>query len=165
MGDFDQILMSWLGTYPKGQVPIESAARIEAFNILFTRFKEAGFPKEYFTNQVRARIVTECINPNHPNKRKKRTWIEYVSKHIKITLHTVYDDAVPQEFDPLNAPIVSEKDMEADVDQELSEYSKTKEEIPVINRTNPDEFISKTGTNNSTNFDPEMAELLGLKIK
>lgn len=174
MTSFDQILNRWLGGYPKGQVPIESSARIDALTNLFKEFRKEGYKKEYFTNTIKAKIVTNCINPNHRDKRKKKVWAEYVSKHLEIAFYAIYDEKVEMAENDLIAKPISEEDMDVSGEPELPieslQESGQHENAPFTEDTpcftgNPDDFVSKVNNSKNSNFDPEMAELLGLKIK
>ena len=165
MGDFDQILNCWLGQFPKGQVPMEADQRIAALTDLFEQFKKSGFEKEYFNNTAKSKITTQCINPNHSNKQKKRKWIEYVAKHLNIAFHTVYKEAVPQEENPLEAPSVSDIDTEVDIEESIEDHNKSvnKKKTPKIEHYSDSAPIKENDSVNE--IDPEMALLLGLKIK
>ena len=163
MGDFNKIVNQWLGQYPKGQIPIESQARINALTDLFERFKDAGFPMEYFTNTVKSRITTNCINPNHANRAKKRKWIEYVAKHMEIAFYAVFDgDETMEENDMLAAP-VSEEDMKVNIEEAIKENEKAK----VPKKPKVEHYTDTVEISNESNneIDPEMALLLGVKIK
>lgn len=168
MGDFDQILNSWLMQFDKGQVPVDSNMRIFAYKDLFERFQSAEFPKDYFTSSIKGRIVTKSINPNHTNKKKRRTWAEYATKHLDMAFHTIYTEAVKQESNPLeSAPsleAVTETDIDAIVDSHEPTIPKPKAEPKI-------EIFADTVQVNSdlpslkVDFDPELAKLLGIELK
>ena len=161
--DFNKVINRWLDQYPKGQVPMEASARIAALKDLFERFKSEGFPMEYFNNTVKGKITSNCINPNHPNKSKKRKWIEYVAKHMEIALYAIYDDTnVRLEDNDMLAPAVSDKDMTVNIEEDLKEHN-AKVKAP---KTPKVEYFSenapKTSIISNNVIDPEMAKLLGI---
>src|ERR1700749_365419 len=116
MGDFDQILNSWLMQFDKGQVPIDANMRIFAYKDLFERFQKAGFSKEFFTSNIKARIITKSINPNHPNGKKKGVWVEYATKHLEMAFPTSFTESVPQEPNPLESAPELEAVSPTDID-------------------------------------------------
>lgn len=174
MGDFDQILNSWLGQFPKGQVPMKAEGRIYALTDLFERFKKENFDKVYFTSFVKGKIITKCINPNHPDKKKRRKWAEYVAFHLDIAFHSVFTQAVAQEENPLASPTISDA-AEVDIEAQVSNHNKKIDndvpreprkprievhaDTPVIGN----EKLASLKSENS--ICPEMAALMGVKIK
>jgi len=167
MGDFDQILNSWLGQFSKGQVPMKAEARISALTELFERFKQENFPKSYFTSMVKGRIITKCINPNHPDKKKRRKWAEYVDFHLNIAFHSVFTEAVAQEENPLASPVindVAEVDIESMVEEHNEEIVKVKKTKKEVFADTPKEDGGPGNNDSDYNFDPEMAKLLGIKL-
>lgn len=179
MGDFDQIVNSWLGQFSKGQVPMKAEARIEALTELFERFKKENFEKAYFTSFVKGKIITKCINPNHPDKKKRRKWAEYVAFHLDIAFHSVFTQAVAQEENPLASPTiqdVAEIDIEAQVaDHNVSVlspdihgntiYKEPRKQRIEVHADTPVEESILTKVKSDNVICPEMAALMGIKIK
>jgi UDP-N-acetylglucosamine 2-epimerase len=160
MDSFDKIINQWLSQYPKGQIPIESQARIDALTNLFQAFKDAGYPMEYFSNTVKGKITSNCINPNHPNKRKKNTWIQYVAKHMQMAFYSIYDGNATMEENDLVAPATVMEDV-TDLPEEVEE-KKPKE--AKLKKEKVEYFAENAPKGSETNneIDPEMAKLLGL---
>jgi ribosomal protein S12 methylthiotransferase accessory factor YcaO len=167
--DFNKILNQWLAVYPKGQIPIEAQARIDALKDLFQSCKDAGFPMEFFTNTVKGKITTNCINPNHPNKRKKKNWIEYVNKHMEIAFYQIYDGSAVMEENDMVAPSVSAEDIagEFEATEEKVKEVKVKEvkvkepKLPKIEHYAKEDHVPTI----DSEFDPEMMDLLGIPRK
>lgn len=151
--------MCWLDQYPKGQVPIESSARIAALKNLFIRLKKEGYPKEYFTNTVKGNIISNCINPNHPNKRKKKIWIQYASKHLEIAFEVIYDENVIMEENDMLAAPVSKEDLSVSTEVEEIQKAPKNPKVEYYTENAP------KGTPTVNQIDPEMAALLGLYDK
>lgn len=173
MGDFDQILNSWLGEFPKGQVPMKAEDRIEALTELFERFKRENFEKAYFTSFVKGKIITKCINPNHPDKKKRRKWAEYVAFHLDIAFHSVFTQAVAQEENPLASPTITDV-AEVDIEAQVTKHNKKLDEAPKeprkprveVHANAPvigNQTLASLKSENS--ICPEMAALMGVKIK
>jgi hypothetical protein len=165
MASFDQILMQWLGGYSKGHCPMEADARISALKELFATFKKEGYLKTYFTNSIKAKITTNCINPNHSNRGKKKRWIELVNKHMEIAFYYIYSEKVDVEENDMLAKNVCVEDLtltKEELDQEIQNI--TQNTIKVCQK-NKDEIFAETATKGVptvNQIDPEMAKLLGL---
>lgn len=166
MGDFDQILYSWLGEFPNGHVPKDNDARLYAFKDLFERCKANKIQKEYISPRILGKIVTETINPNLPNKVKRRNWAELNNKLVKMAFHSIYTEAVTQEENPLDSSIPAEELEEVSIEKQVYEHNKTvkKSEPPMPKMEHYADTVEAMPPINSE-FDPEMAEILGLKIK
>jgi hypothetical protein len=172
MGDFDQILYAWLGEFPKGHVPTNDDQRIQAYRDLLQRSKQNGLIKEFFLPSILAKIVTESINPNHPNRKKRNHWAQIANKHLKMALHSVYTEAVPQEENPLDSPLVEVKPI-PEIEEQIEEHNEAIKPEPAQPRDPKKIHYADTvnvdggfGDIESVNvIDPEMAALLGFKIK
>lgn len=165
MGDFDQILYSWKGEFEKGHVPVKSNLRIPAYVDLFERFKKAGFEKSYFNVMVKGKIVTASLNPNHP-RRKKLTWAECANGDLKMALHTVFTDAVPQEVGPLDSETDFESLKDVDIEDQIETHNEkiTKHE-PKQPKIVHDADSEGPPMESANEIDPVMAKLMGIKIK
>jgi hypothetical protein len=74
---FEEIVRAWTLEYDE-RLPSDRKERREAFIVLLGNLKDHGYGKEELNNSRKEKIVRSCVNPNHHNKKKLRTWISMV---------------------------------------------------------------------------------------
>lgn len=164
-GDFDQILYSWLGGYPKGQLPHDDNERIEAFKELWMRCKANGLEKSDLGTRAIGKVVTESINPvvhARTTKAKRDNWASKNNKFAKITFHLVYTDAVKQEENHLDPVLPTRSLEEVNIEEQIYEHN---EKIPKTPKIIHDADTEGPPIESINEIDPEMALLMGFKIK
>lgn len=71
---FEEVVRAWILDYD-GRLPSERRERKEAFLVLLGNLEIYGYGKEELSTSKKEKIVRSCVNPNHNNKKKLKTWI------------------------------------------------------------------------------------------
>jgi hypothetical protein len=86
---FDEILKAWILEYDE-RLPSERRERREAFIVLFGNLQDHGFGKEEINSSKKEKIVRCCVNPNHRDKKRLRTWISMVLNDLESAILIYY---------------------------------------------------------------------------
>lgn len=86
---FEEVIRAWLLDYD-GRLPSERRERKEAFLVLLANLSTYGYAKEELNSGKKEKIVRTCVNPNHHNKKKLRTWISMVVNDLEDAILIYY---------------------------------------------------------------------------
>lgn len=86
---FEEVIRAWLLDYD-GRLPSERRERKEAFLVLLANLATYGYVKEELNSGKKEKIVRACVNPNHHNKKKLRTWISMVVNDLEDAILIYY---------------------------------------------------------------------------
>lgn len=86
---FEEVVRAWLLDYD-GRLPSSNRERKEAFLVLLANLATYGYGKEELNTGKKEKIVRSCVNPNHHNKKKLRTWISIVVSDLEDAILIYY---------------------------------------------------------------------------
>jgi len=86
---FEEIVRAWALDYDD-RVPSEGRERREAFIVLLGNLADHGFLKESVDSSKKEKIVRSCVNPNHRDKKKLKSWISMVVNDLEAAMLVYY---------------------------------------------------------------------------
>src|ERR1700676_4060506 len=86
---FEEILKAWTLEYDE-RLPSERTARREAFFTLLGNLQDHGFTKEELNTSKKEKIVRSCVNPNHKDKKRLRSWVSMVLNDLESAIIIYY---------------------------------------------------------------------------
>ena len=86
---FEEVVRAWLLDYD-GRLPSNNRERREALLILLANLANYGYGKDELNTGKKEKIVRSCVNPNHHNKKKLRTWISIVVNDLEDAIQIYY---------------------------------------------------------------------------
>lgn len=86
---FEEVVRAWILDYD-GRLPSERRERKEAFLVLLANLSTYGYGKEELNTGRKEKIIRSCVNPNHNNKKKLRTWISMVVNDLEDAILICY---------------------------------------------------------------------------
>jgi hypothetical protein len=86
---FEEVVRAWALDYDD-RIPSDRRERREAFIVLLGNLADHGFKKEELTTSKKEKIVKSCVNPNHRDKKKLKSWIEMVVNDLESAVLIYY---------------------------------------------------------------------------
>jgi hypothetical protein len=187
---FEEIVRAWTLEYDE-RLPSDRKERREAFIVLLGNLKDHGYGKEELNNSRKEKIVRSCVNPNHHNKKKLRTWISMVVNDLDAAVLIFFgtvkirrDVVTPEmqaklesmekraeETKALKSPDTDQEDDGSDPDKPLDlegealdmtlDKAKPKTDVEVVQVT--DDMLQQM-SGPEGNWDEDLIKELGIKI-